>query len=80
VLGRAIRENRTLLTYDKDFGELAWRAGLPARCGVILFRLSLPSGSAGAVLARIVLGRNDWAGHFSVVEAERLRMRPLPGG
>jgi hypothetical protein len=32
-------ESRILLTFDKDFGELAWREGLPATCGVILFRL-----------------------------------------
>jgi predicted nuclease of predicted toxin-antitoxin system len=28
-----------LLTFDKDFGELAWRIGLPASSGVILFSL-----------------------------------------
>jgi predicted nuclease of predicted toxin-antitoxin system len=38
VLQRAIGENRDLLTFDKDFGELALRAELPSDCGVILFR------------------------------------------
>jgi len=32
----------------------------------------------GRVLAKIVNGRSDWAGHFSVVESNRIRMRPLP--
>jgi predicted nuclease of predicted toxin-antitoxin system len=30
VLGRSVVEGRTLLTFDKDFGELAFRWGLPA--------------------------------------------------
>jgi len=29
VLAWAAREARIVLTFDKDFGELAWRAGLP---------------------------------------------------
>ena len=39
VLARASTDGRVLLTFDKDFGELAFRAHLPADCGVILFRL-----------------------------------------
>ena len=39
VPARAHAEARILLTQDKDFGELTFRYGLPAECGVILFRL-----------------------------------------
>jgi predicted nuclease of predicted toxin-antitoxin system len=79
VLSRAQAELRTLITFDKDFGELAFRAGLPAECGVVLFRLRLPSPEAAAVRVTTVLaGRSDWQGHFSVVEEARTRMRPLP--
>lgn len=42
VLARAQREKRILLTFDKDFGELAWHASLPAECGIVLFRLPMP--------------------------------------
>src|SRR5262249_57935820 len=45
VLARAVAEDRLLLTFDKDFGELAFRAGLPASCGVVLFRISPASPS-----------------------------------
>lgn len=38
VLARAIQEQRILLTFDKDFGELAFRFGLPSTCGIILAR------------------------------------------
>ena len=81
VLARAIAEHRILLTFDKDFGELAWRIALPADCGIILFRLPMPSAaSVGPTLAAIVAARTDWAGHFSVVEAHRIRMRAVPRG
>ena len=79
VLALAVRENRVLLTFDKDFGELAWRAGLPASSGIVLFRLPMPSPTdVGPVIASIIGSRGDWAGHFSVVEPGRIRMRPLP--
>lgn len=79
VLARAVRENRVLLTFDKDFGELAWRAGLPATAGIVLFRLPMPSpADVGPDIARIICGREDWAGQFSVVEPGRIRMRSLP--
>ncbi|MBI3824981.1 MAG: DUF5615 family PIN-like protein [Candidatus Rokubacteria bacterium] len=79
VLARAQEESRILLTFDKDFGELAWRERLPAVCGVVLFRLPMPAPTdVGRVLAEIVNGRSDWAGHFSVVGADSIRMRPLP--
>ena len=79
VLARAIGESRVLLTFDKDFGELAWREGLPAHCGVILLRLPMPAPAvAGRVIAEILAARDDWPGHFAVVEPGRIRMRPLP--
>ncbi|MGP1676888.1 MAG: DUF5615 family PIN-like protein [Giesbergeria sp.] len=79
VLAQAIRENRVLLTFDKDFGELAWRAGLPATAGIVLFRIPMPSpADVGPAIASIIGSRDDWAGHFSVVEPGRVRMRSLP--
>ena len=40
ILSRAQAEQRIVVTHDKDFGELAFRARLPASCGIVLFRLS----------------------------------------
>jgi len=78
ILARAQAEGRIVLTHDKDFGELAFRFGLPAECGVILLR---PSGSNPASGDRHALqaieSRSDWAGHFSVVTEDRIRMRPF---
>ena len=79
VLQRAVTEQRILLTFDKDFGDLAFQFGLPATCGIVLFRLQASSSAALAALVVVALqSRTDWAGQFSVVEAGRIRMRPLP--
>ena len=78
VLARAAREARILLTFDKDFGELARKSALPATCGVVLFRIPMPKPTdVGVRLADLIAARYDWAGHFSVVEPGRVRMRVL---
>ncbi len=78
VLAWAVREERILLTFDKDFGELARASPLPAKCGVVLFRMPMPKpADAGQRLADLIAARDDWAGHFSVVEPGRVRMRLL---
>jgi len=81
VLARAQAEQRILLTFDKDFGELAFRRGLPAVCGIVLFRISLPAPKgAAAKIAAAIESRADWQGQFAVVEDDRVRFRPLPAG
>jgi len=79
ILALAQFERRVVVTQDKDFGELAFRNQLPADCGVILFRLS--GGTPQSICTRIVdsiQSRDDWAGHFAVVDDQRVRLRPLP--
>jgi predicted nuclease of predicted toxin-antitoxin system len=79
VLARGQHEKRVVVTFDKDFGELAFRQRLPASCGIILFRIAAPS---PAELVRKVLvalsSPREWTGHLSVVEEDRIRMTPLP--
>ena len=77
-MARAQREDRILVTFDKDFGELAFRLKLPSLNGIVLFRTSLSSAKQGARTAVAALeSRSDWKGHFSVVEDNRIRMTPL---
>jgi len=79
VLARAQQEERLLITFDKDFGELAFRSKLPATSGVSLFRISAPSSMyVVQVAVQAIASRTDWAGHFSVIEDNRIRMTPLP--
>jgi len=78
VLLRAQEENRIVITFDKDFGELAFRSKLPSQSGVILFRITPKSSQYIAQVAVQALASQDnWAGHFSVIEDNRIRMTPL---
>ena len=79
VIAIASKEGRTLLTLDKDFGELAFRRGLPALDGIILFRTASlgPREVADLVLATLQSGA-PWAGHFCVVKDRKIRMNVLP--
>ena len=79
VLARAQAESRVVVTMDKDFGELAYRIGLPASCGVILFRLGAddPYNDLPRILD-VVTSRDEWSGLFAVATEKRIRTRPLP--
>ncbi len=79
VLAWAYREDRVLLTFDRDYGELVFRRGLPCR-GVLLLRLDEVSQverfdrvqKLWPVIARSV------ANNFVVVTRKKFRVRPLP--
>jgi Domain of unknown function (DUF5615) len=54
VLALAAREERILLTFDKDFRELARGSALPRTCGVVLLRTPMPRpGDVGQRLADV---------------------------
>lgn len=78
VLQRAQDEGRVLITFDKDFGELAFRYGLPASSGIILLRISAQSaGYVAQVVSEAIEQQEDWVGHFSVIEDNRIRVTDL---
>jgi len=79
ILARAQADQRVLVTHDKDFGELAFRFGLPATSGVILFRLAGadPASDNDRVL-EVLESDVVWTDHFAVVTEDRVRIRPLP--
>jgi predicted nuclease of predicted toxin-antitoxin system len=79
VLARALSEGRLLITFDKDFGELVFRRGAAASCGIVLFRIAMPSAAHVAQrVAAILESRDDWSGSYSVVDDTNVRLRPLP--
>lgn len=78
IIAWMAREGRILLTFDKDFGELARGVTSKAVSDVLLFRIPMPRpGDVRGRLADLITARDDWAGHFSVIEPRRVRMRPL---
>ena len=81
VLMRAVAQNRIVITYDLDFGELAFRQRI-SNVGIILLRLSDPK--ATGRLARL---QGCWGviaarapGNFIVVTDRKIRVRPMGSG
>jgi len=78
VIDRALAEDRLLITFDKDFGDLVFRRGAKASRGLVLLRISQASSIVVAQrVAAVLASRDDWAGHFSVVDDFTIRMRRL---
>ena len=78
VLARALRERRVLVTFDKDFGELVFRRGRQASCGIVLLRPRLQSPAYLAQLFLNVLRRGlNLERHFTVARDQMLRIIPL---
>ena len=78
VIVLAEDEGRILLTFDKDFGEIAYNWKPRPSCGIILFRIPLRSADYIAkMIVEVLDSRCDWQGNFSVVEPGRIRLRQL---
>ncbi len=80
VLQRAATEARIVLTFDRDFGYLVFRLGMPAPLGAVLFRdgPARPAEPADLLLRIISRGEIVLSNKFTVVERDRVRQRPLP--
>jgi predicted nuclease of predicted toxin-antitoxin system len=80
VLALSARSGALLITNDKDFGELVFRAGLHTS-GVLLCRTAQLEVDDEAVLIRDAVDsyRTSLVGAFSVLTARNLRIRRLRG-
>jgi predicted nuclease of predicted toxin-antitoxin system len=80
ILARAVREQRVVLTFDRDFGELVFLRKLPSPPGVVYFRFHpiSPLEPATRILDLASKGGIDLLGKFTVVLRNRIRQRELP--
>ncbi len=79
VLAMSLADGRVLVTFDKDFGEMAFRHGKTATCGVVLLRPRLRAPDYLARFMVAVLGQAvTWEGNFAVAKEGNLRVVPLP--
>jgi len=76
---RAIREHRMIVTFDRDFGELAVRGAKKPTAGVLLLRIRPRSAQHVTQFLTVLLVRTDvtWAGHLSVVDETHVRQHPI---
>ncbi len=80
VLTRAADEERVILTFDRDYGELIYRLRLRSPRGVIYlrFRPHTPEERASILLNLLQTEGLQFEERFRVVEGDRIRQRPLP--
>jgi len=81
VLDRAIREERILLPFDRDYGGLLYLRGAQPPEGIVYFRFapSSPEEPAEYLLALLERFGPSLSGTLTVGERNRVRQRPLPG-
>lgn len=74
VLALASREQRILVTGDKDFGDLVFVERHPAPHGVILVRAAdAQPPDLGRLVVDALAQEIEWSGFFSVLGGGRLR-------
>jgi predicted nuclease of predicted toxin-antitoxin system len=78
VMARALRDNRLLLTEDKDFGDLVFRQGRQAP-GIVLLRVdpSMHALKRDRLAAAIARFGDNLFGRYMIVEEARFRSRPM---
>jgi predicted nuclease of predicted toxin-antitoxin system len=78
ILLSAFKEDRILLTEDKDFGELVYRLKKPSK-GIILIRITVRDRyMKWPRLKKLIENYEDrLPGQFVVVDSHKFRFRPL---
>lgn len=78
VLALAVAEQRWIVTFDRDYGDLVFKLSLPAPPAIVLLREShyYPAEPADWVLS--LLAQADiYVGRFVVFTRERVRVRAM---
>jgi predicted nuclease of predicted toxin-antitoxin system len=79
ILQTALDQDRILVTFDHDFGELVFRQRHPPAPGIVLFRLhQLPPDILVASLDGFFAGKPALRGYFTVVSPGQYRQTALP--
>ena len=79
VLSIAVTEERWIVTFDRDYGDLIFSQSFPTPPALIYLRLqSYRPEEPGHLLVDLLREPSNLAGQFVVVQDESLRKRPLP--
>lgn len=77
IMALANREKFTILTFDRDYGELIYKLKLPVPAGVVYFRFAPETPMEPAELLLQILQSIPIINKFTVIERDRIRQRPL---
>ena len=81
VIRWARQEGRIVVTFDRDYGELVFHHRLPPPAGVLYMRFEPESPiEPAAVIARLKEDGVELEGHFTVVNRDGIRQRPIRTG
>lgn len=77
VMMIAINEDRTILTFDRDYGELIFRLNYKPKCGVIYLRLDQYSAVQPGLIIETLCKQEDlyFENSLTVFDGETLRQR-----
>ncbi len=80
ILERARSEERLLLTFDRDFGELIFHRGNKPPPAIVFLRFipRTPDKPASVFQDLLSHGEIQLEGRFTVVTRDQVRQRPLP--
>ena len=79
IIDLARHHQQIVITFDQGFGDLVFRWNIEPPPGIVMFRIRATH--PARMIERIATSidaRNDWLGHFSVIEQDKIRMRPMP--
>ena len=76
VLAKASSDQRWIVTFDRDYGELIFARSVPAPPAVILFRLkSYRPDAPGQMLTELLDSGSEFEGYFVIVDEGGVRVR-----
>ena len=78
IVRLSISEDRVILTFDKDFGELVYRLRMKNTPGVILVRIQDNQICSKKLLELLKEYDGKLRGYFTVLMENRIRRRKLP--
>ena len=78
VMQRARADDRIIVTFDSDYGELVFRRRLPTPGGVLYLRF-LPENPLEPVsyIAGLIAAKIELEGRFTTADRNQVRQRPL---
>ena len=80
IMRLAQEQNRIIITFDRDYGELIFKHHLPAPAGVVYLRFDpdYPAEPGEIVLNLVNKGLVKLGDKFTVISRANIRQRPLP--
>lgn len=78
VMAQAVQQQRVVLTFDRDYGELIYRRRLPAPAGIIHLRFIPATPEEAGQRLSFLLHATSVESYYTVIDGNQVRQRKLP--